>query len=77
MVQFVVYSLKEVKIILKHFDKYTLYTKKRADFELWKRAFDLINNKEHLNNEGLQKIVEIKAIINRGDLSENLLTVNC
>jgi len=65
-IQYLVTSVKDLLLIQKHFDKYPLHTKKRADFELWKKAFDLIQNKEHLTTQGLQKIVAIKASLNLG-----------
>ena len=43
-----------------------MITQKRADYELFKQAFTLILNKEHLTEEGLAKIVGIKASMNRG-----------
>jgi hypothetical protein len=48
-----------------------LLTQKQADFELLKQAFVLVQNKEHLTPEGLEKIIAIKASINNG-LSEEL-----
>jgi len=65
-IQYLVSSVKDLQLIQKHFDKYPLHTKKWADFELWKKAFDLIQNKEHLTTQGLQKIIAIKASINLG-----------
>lgn len=43
-----------------------MITEKHADFELFKKAFKLIEHKEHLTLEGLRKIFAIKASINRG-----------
>ena len=48
------------------FNKYPLLTQKKADFELFKMALEVMNNKEHLTIEGLRKIVAIKASLNRG-----------
>ena len=42
-----------------HFDKYPLITQKKADFEVFKQAVDLVKSKKHLTKEGLQKIVNI------------------
>jgi hypothetical protein len=50
-----------------------LLSKKRADFELLKQAFALVQNKEHLTIQGLEKILAIKASMNNG-LSEELKT---
>ena len=66
MAQYVVTSVKDLQVIREHFEKYTLLTKKRGDFELWIKALDLYKNKEHLTEQGLQKIVAIRATLNRG-----------
>lgn len=67
-------SLKDItNVIVPHFNTYTLTTKKRADFELFKLVVELMNKKEHLTTEGLSKIVSIKASMNKG-LSEELQT---
>lgn len=52
--------------IIKFFDKYPLITQKWADYLLFKKAYELILNKQHLTIEGLNKLVEIKALINKG-----------
>ena len=66
-------SIKEILIIINHFNKFPLLTQKRADYELFKQAFSIVLNKEHLTEEGLHKIVAIKAKINLG-LSNKLKT---
>jgi len=58
-------------VLLKHLDKYPLITKKRADYLLFKAAYELIKLKEHLTKDGLLKIVSLKASLNLG-LSEQL-----
>jgi hypothetical protein len=64
-VAYTVNSVKDIKnIIIPHFEKYPLISKKRADFILFKSAVELINNKQHLTLEGLNKIVAIKASMN-------------
>ena len=64
-------SNKDLAVIIDHLDKYPLITQKRADYELFKEAFNLIFHKEHLTPEGLRKLVAIKGSINRG-LSDEL-----
>lgn len=61
-----------INIIIPHFEKYPLITKKQADFKLFKQIVELMKEKKHLTNEGLRDIVSIKAAINLG-LSVNLL----
>nr|YP_010963385.1 NADH dehydrogenase subunit 2 [Raffaelea arxii]WNK75974.1 NADH dehydrogenase subunit 2 [Raffaelea arxii] len=63
---FKVQSLKGVKVIINHFEKYPLFTKKREDFLLFTQIVVLISQKEHLTNEGLQKIISLKASMNLG-----------
>lgn len=58
-------------VVLPYFDKYPLITQKFGDYLLFREVVKLMNNKEHLTDEGLNKIVSIKASINRG-LSDEL-----
>lgn len=52
-------------------DKYPLITKKKADYLLFKEIIGIIADGGHLTKEGLEKIVSIKASMNKG-LSEKL-----
>jgi hypothetical protein len=65
-VQYVVESFKELQVIVNHFDNYPLVTAKVSDFLLFKQCFELINNGEHLTEEGLLKIVTLKSSLNWG-----------
>jgi hypothetical protein len=73
IIQFQVSSKKDIKVIIDHLDKYPLITQKLADYILFKQAFELVLRQEHVTPEGLQKIVAIKASMNRG-LSDELKT---
>lgn len=79
--QYRVESLAGLDIIINHFDKYPLITKKQADYKLFKLAHNLIKNKSHLTKDGLLELVALKAVINNGinnDLSiafPNIATV--
>ena len=59
--------------IIKHFDTYTLKTKKYKDYLLFKQAFFLILDKKHLTKDGLLQIVSIRSSLNKG-LPERLNT---
>lgn len=73
MYAFRVTSIKQILIvILPHFDKFPLVTKKRADYILWKEIVLMMSRKEHLTIEGLQAILNIRASLNLG-LSEELM----
>jgi hypothetical protein len=74
----VIYNVTKIKdittVIIPHFDKYYLFTQKRADFLLFSSVVELMNKKEHLSREGLIKILAIKASLNKGlsnDLKED------
>ena len=64
-------SVKDLVSVIKHFDKYPLVTFKLADYLLFKEVVGMIQLKEHLTMDGLEKIVAIKASINKG-LSDEL-----
>lgn len=63
-------SLKDISIIISHFDKYNLITQKKADFELFKLIINKLNSQEHLSYEvgatALQEIISIRASMNLG-----------
>lgn len=56
-----------MNVIIPFFDKYSLITHKRADFELFKRIVELIYNKEHMTPAGFQEILNLKAALNLGN----------
>jgi len=53
-------------IILPHFKKYPLLTQKAADFILFEQIVELMSKGAHLNINGLQQIINIKASMNLG-----------
>jgi hypothetical protein len=65
-----VYRVSNVKyirdVIIPHFTKYPLISKKRGDFLLWSEVIKLILKKDHLNKEGFSKILSYYASINKG-----------
>lgn len=70
MMRYKVSSIRDLtKVIIPHFDKYPLVTQKRVDFNIFKCIIDIIN-KGPLSPEDLQKIVNLKASLNRGLSSE-------
>jgi len=69
-----VYSVQSLKdlsnVIVPHFDKYPLLSKKRADYLLFKNIVNLMVGGFHLSEKGLKKIISIKASMNKGISSE-------
>lgn len=64
--EYCVKSSKDLSKIISHFEKYPLLTQKQADFELFKKAFKLFKNKEHLTGDGFKEILSIRATMNLG-----------
>lgn len=60
-----------INIIIPHFNNYPLITKKHSDFIIFKKIIKLINKGQHLNKDGLIKIVNLKSSLNKG-LSDEL-----
>jgi LAGLIDADG endonuclease len=52
--------------IIPYFEKFSLLSKKVADFILFKQIVELMTNKAHLTGEGLQEIINIRASMNLG-----------
>lgn len=71
MVYLKIASIKDLQVVINHFDNYPLMTQKKADYILFKKALEIISKKEHITLDGLKKIFSIKASLNLG-LSEKL-----
>jgi LAGLIDADG endonuclease len=52
--------------VIPHFDKYPLNTQKYSDYLLFKEAVMIMHSGEHLTIEGLHKIINIRASLNKG-----------
>lgn len=57
---------EDLRVVLNHFEKYPLITQKLGDYILFKQAFSVMENKEHLKIEGIKRLVGIKAKLNWG-----------
>lgn len=62
------------EVIIPHFNKYPLLTNKRADFIIFTNIIKLLKDKEQATMVGLQKIINMRASMNKG-LSDNLKIV--
>lgn len=72
VVKYRIRSIKGLKEIINHFDKYPLISKKLADYELFKQVYSILENNKYLTLDNFIKIVSIKASINKGGLSDGL-----
>jgi len=66
IVNYSIDSIKGLNNLVFFLEKYPLLTKKAADFLLFKKAVDIVNNKAHLTIEGVKELVNIKASMNLG-----------
>jgi len=60
------------KKIIEYFDQYHLQSRKHISYLRWRKVYRLIQDKEHLTDKGLSKILKIKSLINRHE--ENITT---
>ena len=65
-------SIKEMPVIINHFDIYPLITQKISDYLIFKQCFEIIKQGEHLTERGLLEIIGLKSSLNLG-LSDNLM----
>lgn len=70
-VQYQISNMKDLKVLFALLDEFPLLTRKMKNYRLFKEAWRMIFNKEHLNKEGLIKIISLKAAFNNS-LSEKL-----
>jgi len=66
IVNYSIDSMEDLNKLIFHLEKYPLLTQKAADFLLFKKAVEIVNNKAHLTVQGVNKIVNIKASMNLG-----------
>lgn len=65
-VQYKVLAIKELAVIIAHFDQYPLRTQKSADFLLFKRGVAILQSNRHLTKEGLLELISIRGSLNWG-----------
>ena len=58
-------KLNELKKVVATFERYPLMTKKRNDFEIFKKILHSMDQREHLTHKGLIKIAHMCWAMNR------------
>jgi hypothetical protein len=71
MAIFAVDSIKDISVIINHFDQYPLISYKLSDYLIFKKCFEIINKGKHLTDNGLLEILSLKSTLNLG-LPDNL-----
>ena len=57
-------SFGSAKNIIEYFNKFNLQSRKHVSYLRWRKVYMLIQNREHLTDKGLNKIIKIKSLIN-------------
>ena len=65
-------SLGSAKNVIEYFNKFNLQSRKHVSYLRWRKVYTLIQDREHLTDKGLRKILRIKSLIN--DHQENTTT---
>lgn len=64
-------NIQELQTIIDHFNNFPLVSAKLSDFLLFEQCYNLIKQKQHLTQEGLEQILALKCNLNKG-LSDEL-----
>lgn len=60
-------SFGSAKNVIEYFNKFNLQSRKHVSYLRWRKVYMLIQNREHLTDNGLSKILKIKALINQDE----------
>ena len=58
-------SFGSAKKVINYFDKFHLLSSKHINYLKWRKAYLIIQNKDHLNKDGIEKIINLKNTMNR------------
>ena len=58
-------SFGVAKKVINYFDTYHLLSTKHIAYLIWRKVYIIIQNKEHLTEQGLEKIIKFKSKINK------------
>jgi len=53
------------KKVIEYFYQYHLQSRKHISYLRWRKVYRLIQDKEHLTEKGLSKIIKMKSLLNR------------
>ena len=57
-------SFGSARKVVNYFDEYHLQSSKHLNYLKWRKAYLLIQNKEHLNDQGFKQIIKLKNTMN-------------
>ncbi len=58
-------SFGSARNVINYFDYFHLLSTKHINYLKWRKAYIIIQNRDHLNKDGLEKIIKLKNTMNR------------
>lgn len=58
-------SFGSAKSVINYFDYFHLLSSKHINYLKWRKAYLIIQNKDHLNKDGLERIIKLKNTMNK------------
>lgn len=62
-------SFGSAKNVINYFDRFNLQSRKHISFLRWRKAYRIIQEKDHLTQKGIEKIIKLKDLINKHDIT--------
>ena len=67
-------SFGSAKNVISYFDYFHLLSSKHINYLKWRKAYIIIQKRDHLNKDGIEKIIKLKNTMNRlGELNETIV----
>jgi hypothetical protein len=58
-------SFGSAKNVINYFNDFHMLSNKHVNYLKWRKAYLIIQDKDHLNDDGLNKIIKLKNTMNR------------
>lgn len=58
-------SFGSAKNVINYFDYFHLLSSKHVNYLKWREAYLIIQNRDHLNKNGIEKVIKLKSTMNR------------
>ena len=66
-------SFASARKVISYLDKYHLLSSKHINFIKWRKAYIIIQKKDHLTNNGINKITKLKNTMNRLNIPKKVM----
>jgi len=65
-------SYGSAKKVINYFDRFHLLSSKHVNYLKWRKAYIIIQNKEHLTSSGIEKITKLKKSMSRSNINKTV-----